>query len=178
MSGLLSPISMIENASTVITPMIDLVYAASFVIGIYMMAMGGWRMFRYGHLSVEDPKLTISSIIWSIIIGSGMTIMGVIMGAGLLTTMGSATPSPLAYTGPGGSNIATAIIDIMHFMQFLGVLWFATGMRMIYRLNVGLSRQDDFHGKAWTHLIGGLGLFDIAGVAIMLATLAGTSLPF
>ncbi|MBU2755260.1 hypothetical protein HFU84_08680 [Acidithiobacillus sp. CV18-2] len=178
MSSLLSPISMIEHASVVITPMIHLVYAASFVIGIYMMGMGGWRIFRYGHLSVEDPKLTVSSIIWSIIIGSGMAALGAIMGAGLLTTMGSATPSPLAYTGPGGSDIATAIVDIMHFMQFLGVLWFATGCRMMYRLNVNQARQDDFHGKAWTHLIGGLGLFDIAGVAVMLANLAGTSLPF
>ena len=174
----LSPISMIENASTIITPLMGLVFLASFSIGLWMIAMGGWRIFRFGQLSVEDPKLDFKSLVFSIVIGAALIGMAWVMGSSLVTFTGAPKPSPLAYTGPGGADVSTAIVDIMHFLQFLGVVWFATGLRMMYRLGTNSPRQGEFHGKAWTHLLGGLGLIDIAGVAMALANLAGTQLPF
>lgn len=174
----LSPISMIENASTIINPIIGLVFLSATIMGLYMVMMGGYRMWRYGMLSVEDPKLTMSSIAWSIVIGSVMCGLAYFMGSSLLTFTGSASPSPLAYTGPGGQNVATAIVDIMHFLQLLGIIWFVSGMRMMYRLNMGNPRNNEHHDKAWMHLLGGLGLIDIAGMAMAIATLAGTQLPF
>ena len=174
----LSPISMIENASTIINPVIGLVFLSATIMGLYMVAMGGYRMWRFGMLSVEDPKLTMSSIAWSIVIGSVMCGLAYFMGSSLLTFTGSASPSPLAYTGPGGQDVSTAIVDIMHFLQLLGIIWFVSGMRMMYRLNTGNPRNNEHHDKAWMHLLGGLGLMDIAGMAMAIATLAGTQLPF
>lgn len=174
----LSPISMIEHASTIINPVIAVVFLLATIMGLWMVAMGGYRIFRFGLLSVEDPKLTVSSVIWSIVIGSLMCGLAYFMGSSLLTVMGSAKPSPLAYTGPGGKNVATAIVDIMHFLQLLGIIWFVSGMRMMYRLNTGNPRNNEHHDKAWMHLLGGLGLIDIAGLAMAIAHLAGTQLPF
>ncbi|MDA8152937.1 MAG: hypothetical protein M0003_09540 [Acidithiobacillus sp.] len=174
----LSPISMIENASRIINPMIGLVFLLSTIMGLYMVAMGGYRMWRYGMLNVEDPRLTLSSIAWSIVIGSVMCGLAYFMGSSLLTFTGSASPSPLAYTGPGGQDVSTAIVDIMHFLQLLGILWFVSGMRMMYRLNTGNPRNNEHYDKVWWHLLGGLGLIDIAGAAMAIAHLAGTQLPF
>ncbi|AIA55428.1 hypothetical protein [Acidithiobacillus caldus] len=174
----LSPISMIEHASRIITPLMGLVFLASISIGLWMVVMGGWRIFRFGQLSVEDPKLDFKSVVFSFLIGAALVGMAWLMGSSLLTLTGSPKPSPLAYTGPGGQDVATAIVDILHFLQLLGVIWFAHGLRMMYRLGTNNPRQGEFHGKAWTHLLGGLGLIDVAGVAMALAHLAGTQLPF
>lgn len=174
----LSPISMIEHASTIINPVIGLVFLLATIMGLYMVSMSGYRLFRMGQLSVEDPKLTLSSVAWSFIIGCLMCGLAYFMGSSLLTITGAAKPSPLAYTGPGGADVATAIVDIMHFLQLLGIIWFVSGMRMMYRLNTGNPRNNEHHDKAWMHLLGGLGLIDIAGVAMAIAHLAGTSLPF
>jgi intracellular multiplication protein IcmC len=174
----LSPISMIEHGSAIITPLMGLVFLSSISIGLWMVGMGIWRVFRFGQIGVEDPKLDAKSVFFSILIGAALVGMAWVMGSSLLTFTGSAKPSPLAYTGPGGQDVATAIVDIMHFLQLLGVIWFAHGLRMMYRLGTNNPRQGEFHGKSWTHMLGGLGLIDIAGVAMALAHLAGTQLPF
>lgn len=174
----LSPISMIEHGSKIITPLMGLMFLASISIGLWMVGMGIWRIYKFGDLNAADPKIDVKSVAYSVAIGAAMVGMAYVLGSSLLTFTGSAKPSPLAYTGPGGQDVATAIVDIMHFLQLLGVIWFAHGLRIMYRLGTNNPRQGEFHGKAWTHLLGGLGLVDIAGVAMALAHLAGTQLPF
>ncbi len=177
LNTVLSPIEMIEHAASIINPVLVLVFAMAGVVGLTMMFMGGWRIFRLGTLGQADPKITLSSVLWSILIGSALLGMDYLIGSSLLTFTGAAKPSPLAYTGPGGKDTAKAIVDIMQFLQLLGALYFFGGMRMLYRLGTNNPRQNEFYGKAWTHILGGLGLIDIAGIAMAIAQLAGASLP-
>lgn len=165
-------ITMFANLNGSLPPVLRMVFGMAYVVGAYYVFIALRRLWKLGN---GDPHVHAESVVMGLAIAGCLIAAPTAVAADLGTFFATNTPSVLQYSGPGGSNMATAAKAIVLFIQIVGVIAVIRGFMILRAIAHGNSR--DTVSKAATHIFGGAFAANVVGAAILLGNSVGLSLP-
>lgn len=165
-------ITMFANLGGSLPPILKMVFGLSYVIGGYYVVVALRRLWKMGQ---GDPHVHSESVFMGLAIAGCLIAAPTAIGADIGTFFATTTPSPLQYTGPGGTEMTTAVKAIVLFIQIVGVIAVIRGFMILRSVAHGNSR--DTVSKGMTHVLGGAFAANVVGAALMLGATVGMTLP-
>ena len=167
---------MFENFSEASINLMDLVVGASFVMGIFVTAMGLWKFKEYGE---QGGRVKFTLPLGLVAVGTFMVIMpGMLNMATETLSLGANTGKSVLSQGPTGGEasaaMAGAIKGILLFVKLIGHIAFLRGLFILKSMSEG--SQQATMGRALTHLLGGAAAINIQVVAAMMSATLGMPL--
>lgn len=168
---------MLENAADLLNPLMGMLLAISFIMGVVML-LRGLMMLRAFSMpltqatrpgEIAGPLVymfvgavliyipTTSDILTTTIFGAGSDSIFTSQGAAKLEQMGKASDQLLQYSGGGSveSHWATMLDTIVLYMQFIGFLAFMRGWLLIAHAGQP-GVQPGTISKGMVHIVGGI----------------------
>ncbi|MBU2838726.1 hypothetical protein HF670_03940 [Acidithiobacillus thiooxidans] len=166
-------ITMFAHLGGSLPPVLKMVFGLSYVIGGAYVFIALRRLWKMGS---GDPHIHTESIVMGMAIAGCLIAAPTAVGADIGTFFVTNTPSPLQYTGPGGTEMTTAVKAIVLFIQIVGVIAIIRGFMILRATAHGNSRSTVSKGAI--HIIGGAFAANVVGAALMLGNTVGIILPF
>ena len=183
--------SILQNFSTILPPVYNLIVALSTTMGIFVALLGiyiaTWHQSgpRGGRMGPPSRGIAI------LIIGSLMSIMPYTLASGTKTFLKTSPQVPTAsyhqYTaaGGGGSTAShavshtrqTIITSVFELLTVLGYWWMYHGYYLLYRSSREDKAQSEDVQKGWTRLIAGIVAANAMFVLTMITNLLGIHNP-
>ena len=167
----MTAIEMITQAASQLGPFFVLAVGMCFLIGLYYAADSMFLLWR----TSQDPRIHKSRILITAATGACLMALPVFTFHMVGTFFHQGQPSPLAYTGPGGQQMALAVEGIENFIQLIGWIAIARGLVILKRVGDGTTRETS--DKGFVHIIGGAVAANVVGGAILFAHTFGLTLP-
>lgn len=165
-------ITMFDNLNSSLPPVLEMVFGLSYVIGAYYVVVAMRRLWLIGK---GDPQVKVESVVMGMAIAGCLIAAPTAVGADMGTFFASTSPSPLQYTGPGGTSMQDAVKAIVLFVQIVGVIAVIRGFMILRGISHGNSR--DTASKGWTHILGGAFAANLVATALFLGNTFGINIP-
>ncbi|MGC9216520.1 hypothetical protein [Acidithiobacillus sp.] len=167
----MTAIEMITQAASQLGPFFVLTVGMCFLIGLYYAADSMFLLWR----TSQDPRIHKSRILITATTGACLMALPVFTFHMVGTFFTQGQPSPLAYTGPGGQQMALAVEGIENFIQLIGWIAITRDLMILKRVGDGTTRETS--DKGFVHIIGGAIAANVVGGAILFAHTFGLTLP-
>ncbi len=166
--------SMLNNFTSSVDPLIDLLKAISYVGGLYFAIKG---IFLFVDHSKSNGQVPLSKPILTIIISAFMMSIGASLDVFTASIYGSAGPG--AYLAPSapsvGAQAKQLFASIFIFLKFVGFFAFVRGF---FTLQKAVATGQDLMPKGFTYIVGGVLLINMKATLSILAGSTGLPLPF
>ncbi len=166
--------SMLNNFTSSVDPLIDLLRAISYVAGLYFAIKG---IFLFIDHSKSNGQVPLSKPILTIVISAFMMSIGASLDVFTASIYGSQGPG--SYLAPSSGSVGAQakqmIASIFIFLKLVGFFAFVRGF---FILQKAVATGQDLMPKGFTHIIGGILLFHFKATITILAGSTGLPLPF
>ena len=163
----MTAIEMITQAASQLGPFFILTVGMCVLIGLYYAADSMFLLWR----TSQDPRIHKSRILITATTGACLMALPVFTFHMVGTFFTQGQPSPLAYTGPGGQQMALAVEGIENFIQLIGWIAIARGLVILKRVGDGTTRETS--DKGFVHIIGGAVAANVVGAPSFLPIPSG-----
>lgn len=159
----------IENFRNQLPGVLILLQDFSYLLGFFYVGHGLWR----GRNSLYDARITKESVISQILLGACLIAIPSFgwHAENTLFTGSHNSLQALAYTGPGGASMSTAVEAIEFFVQVVGWIAIVRGLMILREVGNGTAGQGVSAKKGVTHILGG----GLATVCVATAKAIGSS---
>lgn len=164
-----TPQQMLANIATQVPNLMRMVTAAAYVMGVYFMVMGLFKLKQYGESrTMMSHERELKGPLIYLAVGALLIYLPTSISIGLSSFW--VNPNPYAYLQEENQwnelvNVAFLII------QFIGTIAFIRGLVILTHLG-GQGGQPEKLGKALTHIIGGILCINLYQfVQVIMATL-------
>ena len=172
MSATLNLLQMFANLNSSLSPVLLAVFGFSYLLGGVFVFIALRRLWKMG---AGDPHIHTESILMGMAIAGCLIAAPTAVGADIGTFFAVNAPSPLQYSGPGGTSMSAAAGAIVLFVQIVGVIAVIRGFMILRAVAHGNTR--DTPAKGFTHIVGGAFAANVVGAALMLGNTFGYQLP-
>lgn len=155
----------LQNLDKSYYPLLKLLVAASYVIGIFFVLAGFYRLKRYGQMrTMMAAQINVTGPLMLIFVGTLLFYFPALVNMSMVSVWGSTsiTPYPI-----GGPNWVNYIRPIQHLVQLVGYFSFLRGWIMLSKIGKQ-GAQPGIFGKAFMHILGGILAINIGGVVTIL----------
>jgi hypothetical protein len=144
---------MLTNFATAVPNLMQLVTAATYILGMFFMIASIMGMKHFGEMrTMMSQEHGIVGPLVEFCVGAAMIYLPSTIKSGLSTFWVS--PNPYAYLDAATDQYTTFINACYSIIQLIGVIAFIRGL--IILKNVGSGRSQDTIGKAAAHITGGV----------------------
>lgn len=166
---MITAITMIENLRAQLPDVLILLQDFSYLLGFFYVGHGLWR----GRNSLYDARITKESVLSQILLGAALIALPTLgwHTENSLFTGSHSSLQALAYTGPGGQNMTTAVEAVEYFVQVVGWIAIVRGLMILREVGNGSAGQGVTARKGVTHIMGG----GLATVCVATAKAIGAS---
>lgn len=152
--GNLSVDQVIQNIAASMPPLIGMVTAAAYVIGLIFVLRGVYKLKEYGELrTMTSSQTQIMPPVMLMVIGGMLLYFPTTYQVGLMTVFDSS--SVLAYSGTSNAQADGLTSAVIEIMQLIGGIAFIRGLMILQKAGEQ-GQQQATVGKGITHIIGGL----------------------
>ncbi len=150
---MITAITMIENLRAQLPDVLILLQDFSYLLGFFYVGHGLWR----GRNSLYDARITKESVMSQILLGAALIALPTLgwHTENTLFTGSHSSLQALAYTGPGGQNMTTAVEAVEYFVQVVGWIAIVRGLMILREVGNGSAGQGVTARKGVTHIMGG-----------------------
>lgn len=166
--------SMLNNFTSSVDPLIDLLRAISYVGGVYFAIKG---IFKFVDYSKSNGQVPLSKPILTIVISAFLLSIGASLEVMTASIYGSNGPGSFMAPSTGGVSAQAKQLYASIFM-FLKLVGFFAFVRGFFILAKAVDTGQDLMPKGFTHIIGGVLLFHFKATISILAGSTGLPLPF
>lgn len=150
---MITAITMIENLRKQLPDVLILLQDFSYILGFYYVGHGLWR----GRNALYDARITKESVLSQVLLGAALIAIPTLGWhvENSLFTGSHSSLQQLAYTGPGGQDMTTAVEAIEFFIQVVGWIAIVRGLMILREVGNGTAGQGVSAKKGVTHILGG-----------------------
>lgn len=166
-------IQMIESLSQRFPAFMGLLFAFSALAGFWLEGSGLWKIRKAAY----DERISKEGVVVRLLIGACLIALPSFKEHAQSTLFIGGNPSMLAYTGPGGQSMTTAVEAIEMFIMLVGWVAIVRGLLIARRVAEWEGRQGETMNKAVTHILGGGLATSVVATAMAIGSLFSLSLP-
>jgi hypothetical protein len=150
---MITALQMIENLRAQLPDTLILLQDFSYLVGFYYVGHGLWR----GRNALYDARITKESVISQVLLGACLIVLPSFgwHAENTLFTGSHHSLQQLAYTGPGGQAMSTAVEAVEYFVQVVGWIAIVRGLMILREVGNGTAGQGVSAKKGVTHILGG-----------------------
>ncbi|MEB8535526.1 hypothetical protein [Acidithiobacillus ferriphilus] len=171
---MITAVTMINGlANNTLPQFLSLIQIVAYMLGFWYV---GSALYR-ARGAFYDSRITKESVVSRIFLGAALIVLPTFVAHTQATLFTSGNPSQLAYTGPGGASMTTAVEAIEFFVQVVG--WFAItrGLMILKEVGDGTAGNGVSAKKGVTHILGGGLATSVVATAKALSATFGLTLP-
>jgi intracellular multiplication protein IcmC len=154
----------LHNLQTHLPPVIQLIVASAYVMGLWFICLAILKLKAYGHQTVfMSTHASITGPLTYLVIGLVLFYCPTIVGTVNYTFWGYGTESIIAYPDSASTSLSGILDPVVAIVRVMGYIAFIRGWVILTRLGHQGGGGQGTIGKGIIHIVGGIMAINVVG---------------